>query len=77
MKTMKLAFSALGLGLSASGCADTGQDVDADTSADLVPPPMEIVIGDKVPVPIDVVLVVGGGLALVARTIRKRRDRGR
>jgi hypothetical protein len=49
----------------------------ADTSADLVPPPMEIVIGDKVPVPIDVVLVVGGGLALVARTIRKRRDRGR
>jgi hypothetical protein len=46
----------------------------ADTNAELVPAPMEIVMGDKVPVPIDVVLVLGGGLALVARVVRKRRE---
>jgi len=44
------------------------------TQTDIVPPPMEISIGDKVPVPIDVVLVFGGVLFFVGRTIRKRRE---
>lgn len=47
----------------------------ADTQDDLVPPPIEISIGDKVPVPIDVVLVLGGALLLVGRAIRKRREK--
>lgn len=47
----------------------------APVQDDLVPPPIEITLGTKVPVPIDVVLVLGGGLVLVGRAIRKRRER--
>lgn len=46
----------------------------AATQDEIVPPPMEISIGDKVPVPIDVVIVLGGVLFLVGRAIRRRRE---
>lgn len=46
----------------------------APVQDDLVPPPIEITLGTKVPVPIDVVLVLGGALVLVGRAIRKRRE---
>ena len=48
----------------------------AEKQDDLVPPPIEIAIGDKVPVPIDVVLLFGVGLFFLGRAIRKRRERG-
>lgn len=47
----------------------------ADKQDDLVPPPIEIAIGDKVPVPIDVVLGLGAVLFFVGRAIRRRRER--
>lgn len=47
----------------------------APVQDDLVPPPIEITLGKKVPVPIDVVLVLGGGLVLIGRAIRKRREK--
>ncbi len=45
-------------------------------SSPLIPPPVEIRVSKKIPVPIDVVIVLGTGLFFVGRAIRKRRERG-
>ena len=46
----------------------------ADTQDERIPPPIEIAIGDKIPVPIDVVLLLGIPLFFLGRAIRKRRE---
>lgn len=47
-----------------------------DVQAELVPEPIEITLARKVPVPIDVVLLVGGAAVLVGRAVRRRRQGG-
>jgi hypothetical protein len=47
-----------------------------DVQAELVPEPIEITLARKVPLPIDVVLLVGGAAVLVGRMVRRRRQGG-
>lgn len=44
-----------------------------DVQAELVPEPIEITVTRKVPVPIDAVLLVGTGVVLATRAVRRRR----
>ncbi len=46
----------------------------ADSQDERIPPPIEIAIADKIPVPIDVVLLLGIPLFFLGRAIRKRRE---